>query len=275
LFRRWCINLYSQYIDPLIGPERLSPNVIILGAQKAGTTSLYHYMAEHPDILASKTKEVHFFDLNYNRGQNWYRYHFLPRTRDNEKCWCVESSPYYLYHPLVAARIKSCLPDVRFIVMLRDPVTRALSHYWHEYRRGRESLSFKDALDREQERLAGTTQALMNGEMTTSFNHQRYSYFSRGLYAQQLSHWFSYFSRDQFLILESENFFANPSSGMATLTEFLDIAPFSNIEFTRHNSGSYKEQTNPEVLDALRAAYRAPNLELAELLGCQFSWTTI
>ena len=119
------------------------PNFLIIGAQRCGTTSLYNYLIQHPQIVPSSKKEVHFFDLNFHLGQSWYEKHF-PEVSDN--ILTGEASPYYIFHPLCPKRIFDYDPSVKLIVILRNPIDRAYSHYRHIVRLGHEPLKFEDAL---------------------------------------------------------------------------------------------------------------------------------
>ena len=186
---------------------RALPDFIIVGAQRSGTTSLYRYISEHPDVIPAIRKEIHYFDLNYEKGVNWYRRHFplckhidfLSKTR-GVNVITGEASPYYLYYSLVPNRIYSTIPDVKIIIMLRNPVDRAYSHYFHEKRLGKEKLSFEDATRNESERL-------LDNNNDGDFSHQHYSYLSRGKYIEQVKRYFEVFIKDNILIIGSEDFF--------------------------------------------------------------------
>src|SRR4051812_20031887 len=121
----------------LSAPLRGLPSVLIIGAQKSGTTSLSSYLVEHPDMLPSLRKEVHYFSFNYERGVNWYRAHFPYTHHLRRGALTLDATPYYLVHPLVAQRAAQLLPHAKLVVLLRNPVDRALSHYQHEVRGGR------------------------------------------------------------------------------------------------------------------------------------------
>src|SRR5690606_20854753 len=141
------------------------PDFIILGAQKAGTTTIYDNLVKHPDVKPCDIKEVHFFDRNWLKAANWYRAHFPLRTGKeadgNPGKWITgDGSPYYLFHPQVPARVKQICPSSRLIVILREPVERAYSHYQHEKRKDREPLSFEDAIATEEQRLVGEAEKL-------------------------------------------------------------------------------------------------------------------
>ena len=112
---------------------RLLPDFIIIGTQRGGTTSLYSYLASHPSVGPASTKEVHFFDNKYTKGLAWYRAHFPSAIEkyyaehiQKRKFITGESSPYYLFHPHVPKRVAKDVPHAKFIVLLRNPVDRAI-----------------------------------------------------------------------------------------------------------------------------------------------------
>jgi len=179
-----------------------APQFIILGVQKGGTNSLYHYLCQHPQIVAATKKEIHFFSLNYAQGLDWYKSQFSPEA-DGKYLLTGEGSPYYLFHPLVPQRLYESFPETRLIVLLRNPVDRAISHYYWQVKLGYESLSLEDAIHTEPQRLAGELEKISENPTYYSFHHQHYSYLSRGMYAEQLQRWMKLFPLKQFLIIRS------------------------------------------------------------------------
>ena len=171
---------------------RLLPDFIIIGVQRCGTTSLYCNLVQHPNIFPAFVKEVHFFDIDFIKGINWYRPHFPSRlykyyiTRICKQGFITgEASPSYIIHRL-AKRISKILPRVKIIILLRNPIYRAYSHYCHQVRKRRETLSFKHAIEKEAERLNGEAEKILQNENYNSFNHRRFSYLARGIYVDQL-----------------------------------------------------------------------------------------
>lgn len=251
---------------------RALPDFLILGAQKAGTTSLYNYLQRHPRIAPAFTKEVHYFTLHYDEPEDWYRAHF-PRARALEKRGVLtgEASPYYLFEPRTPQRVAQTLPEARFIVLLRDPVERAYSHYQHERARGREVLEFGAALASEQERVAPELERLLLDEGATSAVHQHQTYFARGLYAEQLIRWREHFAEERFLVIQSEAFFADPTATCQRVFEFLELPrhPLSGMRVT--NQRGYAP-LDPQLRDDLSARYAAHNRALEALLGVSYDW---
>jgi hypothetical protein len=258
---------------------RALPDFLILGVQKGGTTTLFDQLSSHPQVVGPAVKEIQFFSFEYHRGKNWYRSHFplVPKlwwwsVCSGKRCLTGEGSPPYLYHPLVPARVVKVVPKAKFIVLLRDPVARAYSHYEHNKALGRESLDFSAALAAEERRTSAQYRAVVEGNGDPADpSFLRYAYRARGCYAEQLKRWFNVFPREQFLILKSESLFTNGEAVLSEVCEFLGIA---NHQFSakKSNAGSYRAMPF-EATDELRDYYRPRNYELSELLGEEFLWT--
>lgn len=241
------------------------PNAIIIGAMKSGTTSLFDYLVQHPEVCGSRTKELHFFDNQHGRGERWYRANFAPR---GERV-LLESSPYYLFHPLAPERAARLVPDAKLIVLLRNPVDRAYSHYNQNSEEGLEPLSFEEALEQEGRRLAGSQEALASGRVERSHAHQTFSYVGKGRYAEQLQRWLAHFPRERMLILKAEDFFRAPQDCVDRVTGFLGLEQFTIADPTPGNQRRYPLM-HPETRHRLQAIFKAPNEALAALTG--LSW---
>lgn len=262
----------------LSGPRRAWPDFLIVGAQKAGTTSLHSYLLQHPMVLPALKKEVHYFDLNYARGPGWYRAHFpLPAELAGagqgagHRALTGEASPYYLFHPHAAGRIAATLPEARIIVLLREPVARAFSHYQHSLRKGEEELPFAAALERERRLLAAETAKMIIDQSFRSLPHQLFSYVGRGLYADQLEPYLRHFRRERLLILRSEDLFTDPQSVYDEVLEFLGLEPSSLKSPRAYNIGRYERAGIPLEAE-LRAFYEPHNQRLYRLIGRDLGW---
>lgn len=245
------------------------PDFIIIGAQKAATTSLYNYLLQNPAVVPAVTKEVHFFDHRYARGTAWYRSNF-PLPAGGRASLCGEASPYYLFHPEVPERIRKTCSGARLIALLRDPVKRAISHYQHEFRRGFERLPLREALEAEESRLAGERERLADPR-ARSYNYEHYSYLARGRYAEQLERWLNVFPRGQLLVLESERLSAEPQAVLERVAGFLGIDRWQPDLEARHNRGAY-QRPDADVVAFLEEYFAEPNRALVRLLGQEFSW---
>ncbi len=255
------------------------PSYLVIGAQRAGTTSLYDALLRHPNVAGPTAwgKELHFFDTTFWRGVDWYRSFFpltvsrrIARHRGRDLV-AGEATPYYLFHPAVPERVAITLPDVRLVALVRDPIERAYSHYQLNVRKDREKLSFEDALAAEEERLAGEEERILGDPRYISHHHRHHAYLARGLYADQLERWFGHFRRDQLLVLRAEDFFTRPSDGYRDVLEFLGLRAWQPNDFVPRNRASYApiDQT---LRARLEERFAEPNARLARLLDRDFGW---
>jgi len=258
----------------IMGRKFCLPNFLIVGAQKAATTALYEYLLQHPSIAGGVTKEVHFFDHRFLSGVPWYKSNFLAFNQgvgSSENSIMGEASPYYLAHPFVPERVHTACPDVKLIVLLRDPVARAISQYEHERKRGFEKLSLHEALHAECERIKGEVARLADPGYR-SYPYEHYTYVTRGLYADQLRCWFEHFPVSQLLILDTKQLRDDPAIVLNKVAKFLDVDQWKPNLTLAHNQGDYPKPIKLDV-DWLRTRFEEPNRDLTTLLGRQFSWS--
>ena len=182
-----------------------------------------------------------------------------------------EGSPYYLFHPLVPQRLYESFPNTRLIVLLRNPVDRAISHYYWEVKLGYEPLSLEEAIAQEPERLQGEVEKICSDGTYFSFNHQHYSYLARGLYAEQLQRWMQFFPREQFLILKSEDLYCNSAKVVNQVFDFLEIPNYILPTYDKYNENDYP-QTDSSIRQKLAAYFQPHNQKLTQLLGEDWSW---
>ena len=251
-------------------PFRPLPDFLVLGAQKAGTTALYEYLRRHPQITGPSWKEVSFFDRHWARGESWYRGNFPNLARARGKL-VGEASPSYVFHPLAPQRVQELVPEARLIVLVRNPVDRALSQYNHEVALGREPLPFEEALDAEEERLRGEEERMAADPRYFSREWWSHTYKARGRYAEQLERWFAVFPREQLLVLPSDDLGSEPSKAHAQVLEFLGAPPQRLNSYPRVYERAY-EPMNPETRERLAAQFEEPNRRLYELLGRDLGW---
>jgi hypothetical protein len=256
---------------------RMKPKFIIIGAQKAGTTSLYHLLCQHPRVKPARKKELHYFDTNYHRGQRWYEamfpfaVPFLNHRFGGLKKITGEASPYYMFHPRAISRLARTLPDAKLIVLLRNPVERAYSHYHHETKNKNEILSFEEALAKEKDRVRSEAEKLLQDRQYRSLKHRRFSYLSRGIYADQLEVVFRFFARKQVLILKSRDYLTNPEQVLRQACSFLGIPEWQPKAFPRLNEGHYAGMRE-DTKRFLENYFRDHNQRLYQFVGRDFGW---
>jgi hypothetical protein len=254
----------------ITSPARMLPGFLIAGAQRCGTTSMYRCLSEHPGIRkAVLHKGVHYFDMNYDRGLRWYRAHFPLRGR--AAAVTFESSPYYLFHPTAADRIARDLPEVKILVLVRDPVERAYSAHAHELARGFETAPFDQALELEAERLRGEPERMVADPGYLSYSHQHHAYRARGRYAEQLERITQVIEPGRIHVIDSGAFFADPEPVYNGVLDFLGLRKSGYPEFERHNSRP--RAAMPGALRArLEEHFQPFDEQLVKWLGRTPSW---
>jgi Sulfotransferase domain len=263
---------------------RHGPDFVVVGAKRGGTTSLYNYLLDHPAVQPlfpgrQRIKGVHYFDSHYDRGPRWYRSHFpvMLGGRPAARPWqrpavAGEASPYYLFHPLAAERLARDCPGVRIIVLLRDPVERAYSHYKERVRHGAEPLTFEQALDAEPDRLRGEAERITAEPGYRSQAHEDHSYQAQGRYLDMLPRWFGLFERDQFFLAASEEFYADPAKIVAQVWSFLSLpaaALRTSKRFNYHPAPDLPAATRRRLEDA----FAGHNRDLQDFLGRTLPWS--
>lgn len=240
---------------------------MIIGAQKAGTTALSHFLSQHPDVAMAKGKEVHLFDAadyscewTANEINQRYLAHF--EGADPTLLW-GEATPIYLYWPQIIPELSRYNPALKLIVILRDPVERAISHYEMEKSRANEDLSLLQALRCEPARLAREAGQL-------GHSHRCHSYVDRGLYASQIARLRCYFSDEQILILENSTLKNQHAETLQKVCEFLGVDATYSIPSEKVFSGDYRSK-RPSLYYwlinlLLRRRFRAANVKLKALL---------
>jgi len=236
---------------------------------RCGTTSLFDCLKDHPQVSPSRRKEVHFFDLQVARGTGWYRRQFAPLRRlpDGSDSRPLESSPYYMFHPAVPARIRAVAPEAKIVFLLRDPVERAISHFRKNVRDDREPLPFAAALAAEDERLAGTEAWLLADPRHASPAHQYFSYKARGRYADQLLRWREHFPAAQLLAIDAGRLFAEPAGVLGELLAFLELDPWQPAAFEVRNASRTEPPADAAAIRSLENEFEPHQQRLRDLIG--------
>lgn len=218
------------------------PNLYLLGAAKCGTTSLHNYLSQHPDICMSIPKEPFFFEVEYERGLDFYMEKYFRHYSGQSVIG--DGRHRHLYLPFVLPRIKENAPsDAKFLVIVRHPVDRAYSHWWHFYSRGIENKLFVEAIDDNIKRIqegphfVSEQDALLykkSFDWNDGFSPYR-SYVDSGFYAEQIQRYIDSFGSDRIKILFLSDLISDPDSVMASIFEFIGVSSDLQIKFTTNN----------------------------------------
>lgn len=246
------------------------PTTLIVGAQKAGTTQLYSYLVTHPCCFGAARKEVDYFSKFPERSVQWYRSRFpLSFWVTRKQGQVMEASPSYMATPSALRKMKEVVPKARVIVILRDPVSRAFSHYQHRKTRHFESRSFAECVEEE----------LRADEFPPTFGialqpnaAKMWGYLARGYYALQIELLLKLFARNKVLFVDSATLFQDTTATCQRVFDFMGLDDFEVQPTKIYNRGFYKEKIDSQVAELLREHYRPYDDLLANLLGMEFSW---
>ena len=274
VFQKLYYQFYKRNIYALTGPIRSLPDFIIIGTVRSGSTSLYHNICQHPCVLSASYDELGFFDSNFHLGLNWYRSLFPTLfskwlvKRKKQFAITGEDTPFYIWSPLVANRILKILPNIKLIVLFRNPVDRAYSNYHLGVREGSENLSFEDAIQFELD-------SLKNFEIESEDDIKKYtisrSYIVKGFYADQLKIWLKLFKSKQLFITSTEDFESNANNTLNKIYDFLEIPQINLKNLEKHKVASYppmKDETRKFLVDL----YKIHNEELFRMISKEFDW---
>ena len=196
---------------------------MVVGAQKAGTTSLYHYLNQHDGIFMPNPKELHFFDTNEPIAENEFNKYLKRFKTQKEYLGKGEATPIYMFYPHTLEKIKSFLPELKIIIVLRNPTRRAYSHYWYEVARGWESENFIEAISR--------------GSNNSDLYLRHHSYVERSLYSNQLDRAYRIFGSENVLVIKFEELIASPLELTNTVLDFISpqLTPLTRVESSPRN----------------------------------------
>lgn len=263
--------LSSTYPQLITNPsdvklEQKKPSFLIIGGMKCGTTSLYSYLSKHPQVVPALKKEIHYFTKEFDRGTDWYLSHFPTIPSDSElitgeatPCMTVEN---------VEKRIHQSFPNLKFVVILRDPVARAYSHHNHVVKFFGVKKKFSEIIKHDLDDIE-TRQLMLDDD--DAYLKINCSYLSKGLYYFWLKKWLSLFPREQFLIITNDELSQNTSNVVKKTCDFLDL-PYNSVDdYSKKLVGSYKPM-DPELKKALDEYYLPFNQKLESFLKMKLNF---
>ncbi len=264
------------------------PDFLIIGFRKCGTTSLYAYLASHPKILPAVTKEIQYFTYSTTKDIEYYLAHFPCITDANYMTG--EASPSYIMFPGIAQKIASWFPNIKLIILLRNPIERAISSYYYRSKYLRyDPKQVEDMITQSIEKVpyaldklvpllklkvepAELIKNILKNDLLFSDANQILFNLMDSFYIYYIKEWLNVFPRNQLLIMKSEDLFSNPSGSMRKVYEFLGLSDHPLLEYDNFNSNSYSpisSHSRQRLIDL----YYPYNQQLEEYLGMKFNWT--
>lgn len=247
-----------------------APRFLVIGGKRCGSTSLTSWIFQHPNVLPCRTaKGTHYFDVHHHRGWRWYLGAF-PATSAGQITG--EGSPYYSFHPSSLDWVADELPDVKLLLVLREPADRAYSHYNYNVKRGLEHLPFEEALDCEADRLAGEEDRLLADTSYAAWNFRHFGYLARGHYDEHVANVLARFPTEQLLVLKSEALFSDPTTQLSRVWKHLELPDVAIPGLSAHKQLSYEEPL-PNGVRARLSTYYTPRLtRLYDSPAVDFTW---
>lgn len=277
--QKFSTSVYQKYCFAT-GWLHTLPDYLIIGFAKCGTTSLHEYLIQHPSIFPPLGKEIDYFDRLYTRGLNWYKAKFPLKTKKffvknvmKKDFITGEATPRYMEHPHALMRIKNTIPNSKFIILVRNPIERAFSHYNMNLRNGYEYRSFEDAIKHEEKRIQGRYDKMEKNENFYSWDYDLFAYLQHGIYIKRLKKWLEIFPKKQFLILQSEEFLEHPDSIYYQTLKFLNLPKWEPTGYQLFKKREYiDKKIDPKIRKELQSYFQPFNEELYKLLGKNFRW---
>jgi hypothetical protein len=231
---------------------------VIGGTQKGGTSALDSFLRQHPQICMPETrKELHYFDReeNFHGPPNYRKYHADFKSKPQHLV-IGEATPIYMYWNPAPDRIRAYNPEMKWILVLRNPVERAFSAWNMETKRNAERLSFKEAVEQEAVRCR---EAL-------PWQHRVFSYLDRGFYAHQVRRLFDLFGKEQCLVLLSEELRKNHQTTLRSVFDFLKVDSSFGPPEASVFEHDYDQTIEPELYSKLKGTFRGDIQEVERIL---------
>lgn len=252
--------------------ELRGPNFLIISPGRCGSTSLYNYLIQHPQIIPAIRKEIGFLTHQpYNKNYQVYNAQFPPLPKDEIFITGEAGTGYWMNYP--GEIIKSYFPQIKLIIMMRNPVERAISHYKSAVKVGREKRSLEEVIDSHLAALSDLEQVFIDNKVQ-NWKQVRPGYFLRGLYIYFIRKWLSLFPRQNLLFLKSEDLFDSPDATMLKIMNFLNLSEYSLLEYENYNASSQNSlnQISHVQRQAISDFFKPHNQRLEEYLGISFNW---
>ena len=277
LYQKLRYGLIERHFYYLTSSVRVLPNFFVIGPGRTGTTSLYHYLDQHPCITKSAYDELGYFDDNFHLGFNWYRSLFPTKFTQQKveskykKFLTYDVTPGYIRRPWAARRISSYFPNTKLIAVLRNPVDKTYSHYNMGVNEGNEKRSFEEVIKYDLKQLENFSDSYSKKSDDYFKNVVENSFVARGFYLEQLDIWFKLFPKKQILIIKSEDLASRTTEVVKDIFNFLMLPEYKIKNVSKHRVSDYSKM-NSSTRKTLVEFFKPYNKKLYEFLDRDFGW---
>ncbi|WP_305908383.1 sulfotransferase [Methylomarinum sp. Ch1-1] len=252
------------------------PDFFIMGFPKCGTTSLYNYLIQHPEVMKADGKEQWYFSTFPIEPIEYYKFRypfridkFIHKTIKNRQLLLGDGTPDYIFREKSIKLIKSTAPNAKIIILVRNPIKRSYSYYKHEKRACRINQKFEQLVQYEYNMFK--KKGILLHENLYSHPQLKDTFLLGSIYSEYLEILLKYFDINQILLIDSETLFNEPKTTYKEALHFLELEDYDNIEFKAFNSGNYNIKSIP-CNDFLKSFYTPYNKKLKEMFSKEFSW---
>ena len=273
-YKRFYHLFVKRHFFGITSPLRVLPDFFVIGPGRTGTTSLFHYLDQHPSLSKSAYDELGFFDVNFHLGFHWYRSLFpsiLTKFRIKLKTnffMTYDVTPSYVRRPWIARRIKKLFPNSKLIIILRNPIDKTYSHYYLSTTSG-ETRNFEEVIKKDMDDISKWN---VNSKDDNYFATKvEKSILARGFYVEQLLSWFELFPKNQILIISSDELALNTKNTMNEIFKFLNLPEYEIPNTDKVNVSKYSKM-NPDTRKLLMNFFKPYNEQLFKFLDRKFDW---
>ena len=273
-YKRFYHLFVKRHFFGITSPLRVLPDFFVIGPGRTGTTSLFHYLDQHPSLSKSAYDELGFFDVNFHLGFHWYRSLFpsiLTKFRIKLKTnffMTYDVTPSYVRRPWIARRIKKLFPNSKLIIVLRNPIDKTYSHYYLSTTSG-ETRNFEEVIKKDMDDISKWN---VNSKDDNYFATKvEKSILARGFYVEQLLSWFELFPKNQILIISSDELALNTKNTMNEIFKFLNLPEYEIPNTDKVNVSKYSKM-NPDTRKLLMNFFKPYNEQLFKFLDRKFDW---
>lgn len=272
-------NIYQNFRYIIIGrkfkgitaAQRKLPDFLVIGGKRCGTTTLFEFLRQHQMIAEPVIDHMGFFDDNYSIGINYYKSFFPIKTEETAKKLDYDVTTSYLTSPFVAERVAKEIPNVKIIVLLRNPTSRAWSDYNASQKKDVSEEQFQSYIDDELQELEASDFEEKVSKNDYNMSEPFSNFIKKGLYAVYLKKWLKLFPRKNFLFISTESFSKDENKVFKQIFDFLGLSNFEIHKLQRMSKGNY-EKLNPKIKNKLDLFFASHNDELFKLINEKYDW---
>jgi|TARA_B100000530_G_scaffold317101_1_gene247900 hypothetical protein len=272
-------NIYQNFRYIIIGrkfkgitaAQRKLPDFLVIGGKRCGTTTLFEFLRQHQMIAEPVIDHMGFFDDNYSIGINYYKSFFPIKTEETAKKLDYDVTTSYLTSPFVAERVAKEIPNVKIIVLLRNPTSRAWSDYNASQKKDASEEEFQTYIDDELQELEASDFEEKVSKNDYNMSEPFSNFIKKGLYSVYLKKWLKLFPRKNFLFISTESFSNDENKVFKQIFDFLGLSNFEIHKLQRMSKGNY-EKLNPKIKNKLDLFFAPHNDELFKLINEKYDW---